>query len=722
MVTTMKYTIVLLTLLSCMVEVAFAQSNARYMPSSDPNLDPNWQWYKSYASQGGLDMWYRCEKATDCQGQSIGKVGNGVETPFFTSGHPLRTYDNEKDMYPEDGWMLAYRDFGTSTSAPNVPFFILYNRYRGVLRLLFRNIDQLSYSSMEASLQFLATTRTSALLAFNDDNAPCLNGYDPAIIQTYISKVAVYDGWGYADFNLFNYDPGLDRNIELRLAVNGVDLSTIKVNGDLSLNQVMDENVGTTQGSDFAKAFNTGTKYVKRAGDGVKKLKELVKDKNDDDAWWVPAIKQISGAAGFLPGAGQVLGLVSSLIFQDDAASPKPLNFKGDLAIEGTIENRKELFRLGLKLNHNAPTSSEYYRPVQYIPWGVFSLVEKPVIGTEACFIEGPSDSRGKCGFSLMNELKYTFNDNTGLSLVSMKAAFTFEDREPTGFYNIAMIENAGFFSGYRNPNGLALELKLRIKNSTRNTNRDITVYRVYPIQKEPRVPRNMKTMVGIDFDFRNNYYPFSANGHISPQTIVANNRIVAGQSFQVRYPYDDLEMIAGQEIVFTSGFEVILDEYNQDVEFIAVVPDFRDNEVARTNRNLLADVTFSQYLAPLSEKENKQVLTSRNVTNEYMANSNWVTEDKPGKEVNDAFNVTCFPNAFSESLTVRTQLRFPATVKVEIYDSQGMLVHTTVSDKVTNNGFETVWYPEGTTKSGIYFVKVSTDNKIVTQKVVLNR
>ncbi|MEQ9229450.1 MAG: hypothetical protein RIF46_02125, partial [Cyclobacteriaceae bacterium] len=99
-----------------------AQSNGRSMGSGDPNLDPDWIWYEEVA--GGHDMWYN-DGGTETQ------ISN-VQTPFFTSGNDLdkSSSPGEYDMYPEDGWILAYRDFGTSSAAPDVPFFALYNKYR----------------------------------------------------------------------------------------------------------------------------------------------------------------------------------------------------------------------------------------------------------------------------------------------------------------------------------------------------------------------------------------------------------------------------------------------------------------------------------------------------------------------------------------------------------------------------------------------------------------
>ena len=37
----------------------------------------------------------------------------------------------------EHGWVLLFRDFGTDVEAPVFPYYILYNKYRGLIRFSF---------------------------------------------------------------------------------------------------------------------------------------------------------------------------------------------------------------------------------------------------------------------------------------------------------------------------------------------------------------------------------------------------------------------------------------------------------------------------------------------------------------------------------------------------------------------------------------------------------
>ena len=60
--------------------------------------------------------------------------------PFFEPGHDFNR--TPRDMYPEDGWMLVYRDLGTQGEAGPIPSFALYNRFNGKLRIAMYNASE----------------------------------------------------------------------------------------------------------------------------------------------------------------------------------------------------------------------------------------------------------------------------------------------------------------------------------------------------------------------------------------------------------------------------------------------------------------------------------------------------------------------------------------------------------------------------------------------------
>ena len=64
-----------------------------------------------------------------------------VLLPYYASTGPAAAELNisgDRDILPSQGWVLVVRDFGSGGAPPtSLPYFILYNKYRGLLRLFY---------------------------------------------------------------------------------------------------------------------------------------------------------------------------------------------------------------------------------------------------------------------------------------------------------------------------------------------------------------------------------------------------------------------------------------------------------------------------------------------------------------------------------------------------------------------------------------------------------
>jgi hypothetical protein len=164
-------------LLLCSTATAFGQggpSANRYLPANDPNLDPAWDWTTPVNNvPNGYPVYFNAASTIN---------STNVQLPFNSSGHPLSDAlsHSTKDMYPEDGWMLVYRDFGTpgATFQPKLPFFVLYNKYRGKLRVMVYNGMGVSYSAYRMSLSFRSTSPKAGLLTFTSSSQTTLENYN----------------------------------------------------------------------------------------------------------------------------------------------------------------------------------------------------------------------------------------------------------------------------------------------------------------------------------------------------------------------------------------------------------------------------------------------------------------------------------------------------------------------------------------------------------------
>lgn len=141
----------------------------RYVPN-DPNFPNNWDWttqpttgYPVYLTNNQInpsfyiDLPYKCRNV---QGQgSCGQV-NALHYEI------LEAEGKKQDIYPEDGWELLIKNFGTPTiglqSGTKVenPFYILYNRINGKMRIFYAIVGKKSGSSIVLKIAFASKSAT----------------------------------------------------------------------------------------------------------------------------------------------------------------------------------------------------------------------------------------------------------------------------------------------------------------------------------------------------------------------------------------------------------------------------------------------------------------------------------------------------------------------------------------------------------------------------------
>ena len=85
-------------------------------------------------------------------------------------------------------------------------------------------------------------------------------------------------------------------------------------------------------------------------------------------------------------------------------------------------------------------------------------------------------------------------------------------------------------------------------------------------------------------------------------------------------------------------------------------------------------------------------------------------------------FTITSiYPNPFNAQLNITYEVRSEADVLLELFDLNGRLVTTLVDSRLTAGSHTTHWDGSALT-SGIYLVRLKSENKIITKKIVLAR
>lgn len=336
--------------------------------------DPNWDWTvnTTYTLKTPSQTFY------------------GVRLPYYASGGPAARDLNiagDRDIHPEDGWVLVLRDFGPVA----VPYYILYNRYRGILRFFYYSTLPQTFSKVVGSLSFQGSTTstTGGFFTLIDDQSGYYNGYDPTRVQIAVGQVE-WQRWAYLDFDVSGYDPniGSKNDPTLTLAITGVTTTNLVASGSLDLTTMT---VNSTDGSGGG-LFNSATalyKNVRKRDKAVSDFKDWITTKADDNPtqWWAAPIRAIAGLTekSWFGALGPVAGILDFVIGGGSSSSdpPAPMSTRGSVDLEGELTTQGALYSLILRVpgsNHVTPgtDADSNILPLYDVPLGVFNVLSKP--------------------------------------------------------------------------------------------------------------------------------------------------------------------------------------------------------------------------------------------------------------------------------------------------------------------------------------------------------
>ncbi len=212
------------------------------------------------------------------------------------------------DILPEDGWELLFINLGyypdltqlstlnESIGHPNIPYIILYNKHRSILRI-FANIKftGFQYEQVEVKLSHSESYNSSGLFRLNNGNDL---GLDQATITNDISSYAQLpenpDEWFHVDFQV-SYDPCIclyDSRIFLELRPIGSTSIEIS-NNDWQINSTveLENGIGLNQENAIIPVspkmitFHTMTENAEFARAMTDKYLNRMMTENYDSEW-----------------------------------------------------------------------------------------------------------------------------------------------------------------------------------------------------------------------------------------------------------------------------------------------------------------------------------------------------------------------------------------------------------------------------------------------------
>lgn len=378
-----------------------------------------------------------------------------IESPFFKIDN-LEILRQSKDMLPEDGWELIRRDFGytdQNTLKPEVPehtYFILYNKFTGILRILLKTCRGADYNGMKITIKFDATTIfqtalldfTSSIKALDETNVKYPAAQSASIFVNDRTK------WFYADFPM-SYDAcNCKYKSKLNIISQLIQNSTITLQGSItgtitsiSNGQGSVNNNGSFSFKDFVNGadkfkkgyssvdnFITETKNVATTIPNSSSVISALTDfqnalKNDQflktGLAAVPWLKAASSLLDFFSGGGKTSPQTVQLM---------PMAVNLSLKLNGTMQTSNQYHNITFSNpgSLNAETDPDIY-PFYNESLGVFNLMIGPKFSQQyniGTFSVRPPIDMERWRVKLQEQVKWVINPASGLTLQDAQASY----------------------------------------------------------------------------------------------------------------------------------------------------------------------------------------------------------------------------------------------------------------------------------------------------------
>jgi hypothetical protein len=377
-----------------------------YQNPDDPNALLKWDWRQQY--------WFGYRKGTPTP------VYYQINSPFYDIYNP-NLFDlssvSVKNYEPKNGWELLKKDFGSSTIAPPNPYFILYNKYTGLVRFFVQiNSNFQNTKSAMLTLRFKETFKTAGTLGQLGDKSFGLNAFKNTakllVPNQYLNGGQGSNNffWLYADYNTM-YDPCICKQTSMLLIESFLFSSwnvTLETNGKAetiissdpnALTQVKNtdaafsfgdlQNVtnglskGITQGTDAAgKLFTYGDKYVTTFNKLFPKKKVQDPDKKSIFQLLNTGLGEFSKVAELLGLPSFLSGFINSL--NGGTKEPASMQFAHtdiNLKTTGTLQQQTQFDAIPFRnAGSDKGNLTNELSPVYNNKLGVFNILELPKI------------------------------------------------------------------------------------------------------------------------------------------------------------------------------------------------------------------------------------------------------------------------------------------------------------------------------------------------------
>ncbi len=741
----MKKYIFLLSILITYFNNAFSQDyecvNEQNTTSSTFNI---WNWQVNTFN----DLYVKGEN-----GQAVQLKNPHPWSPFFETAandnvFPLTNatqYGDVLDFQVADGWELVQKWFGSSADPTDNPYFILYNKYRGILRV-FMYIQRVEPSFNSSYIQLTFDDQSlfeSAILSHAKSRVWALDNFEKHLTMKAINHYDMGNGyyWLYADFPMAydpctcgNYSylslkPFLVKDVSVNLVLAGTSVltpiissgSTVGNNSFRSTLNELDKNSALSSGH---KAYKSLDQFVTTASTVASLLKVPPTNPSSQE---INADKKVPfkfpEAMKSIPKIGAAIGIMEFLINGGETETkPKPHGFeaKSNFIISGTF-NEVAPFTGG-KLNvpgsnwslgGNASTFPVYNNVL-----GIFNLLETPILETYMEVTEvGEEIESIISDYKLKNEIKYTINPASGLDLtpIDIKGAFFVENCDD-GAINVDRLVADHTTNGktvYRTPymgldclGDYVIQLQDYSDGATSQICEPVIYFKVI-MTLAKQGSTSLEDAVFLEFTYNtimdgsnvplvHGFNNYKINQRIENITLNNNKTFYLWEAAiigdNINLNGYNLTVIAGADITVEQGVEL-----NPNITLRIEEP------------------TSCGGVAPVQTKEQIKAFCG---SSKYNPSKTPRLENPPTDMPKPQFNVRVYPNPFETTTTIEFTLVKEENVTLKLYSALGIEVESIMEQETLSAGT----YKRAIRSdlaSGIYFASLQTTNGTQTIKII---
>jgi hypothetical protein len=333
----------------------------------------------------------------DSDSRSEEDRAQAIDLPWNDAYGPCR--EEHPDVDPANGWVLVAGNFGTDlfTQRPDYPYFVLYNKYRGMMRSYVFYGSRLGIPHMATHQMGTLTVEDGDVAAFTHFTGKYLFDYNPRYEQIFMKKRLVLDHWACLEFDVTGYDPDISdaskAGASFLMAFQGLEQSVLDadivggLDGTLEASNVRMGKDGlsgafdavATAGGDFLKAVSI---YA-----DVQSALDAMEAKGNANAmtWWGPVLAQAAalGSQNTVPLIAAAAGFITNLI-DGGGEGNVPLSYRthltGEFRVNGTIQTAPTLSLVPFYVPGTIYGTTPELQPFYHEPLGIYSLAWAPVL------------------------------------------------------------------------------------------------------------------------------------------------------------------------------------------------------------------------------------------------------------------------------------------------------------------------------------------------------